>query len=67
MITVSKLTPQVNQQPHDGFSGMGATIAALMREIFRRADLRQRLEAECGRPVGDREFLEVADREGMPL
>ncbi len=46
------------------FSAIGGMVGGLMKEIRRRAELRQRLDVERGRPISDREFLRVAEETG---
>lgn len=46
------------------FDPVGSVLGGVLKEIARRAELRQRLEAECGRPISDREFLRVAEETG---
>lgn len=48
----------------DDLTPIGHTLGAVMKEIARRADLRQRLEAERGQSIPDNEFLEIAERTG---
>lgn len=42
-------------------------LRAVRKEVGRRVELRQRLEAERGRPMSDEEFLEIADQTGLKI
>jgi hypothetical protein len=42
----------------------GSVLGGVLKEIARRVELRQRLEAEQGAPISDEAFLEVAERTG---
>ena len=35
----------------------------VLKEVMRRSELRQRLEAERGGPISDQEFIEIAERD----
>jgi hypothetical protein len=48
----------------EGFTHIRDIIPGVMKEIVRRIELRERLEAESGRPLTDDEFLQRADRGG---
>lgn len=50
-----------------GFSRVSATLSDVLKEAGRRANLRGRLEAECGRELTDREFLKIADLTGLRI
>jgi hypothetical protein len=39
-------------------------LGDVMKEIGRRVELRQRVEAECGQPVTDWAFLRMAEETG---
>jgi hypothetical protein len=54
-------------EPIDGFEHIGFTCGVVMKEIVRRAELRDRLEAEWRRPASDKEFLAIAERTGMRI
>ena len=49
------------------FTAINSAVADVLKEIARRSELRQRLEAEQARPFSDDEFLELADRTGMKI
>ncbi len=42
-------------------------LGELLKEVFRRTELRPRLEAEIGRPLSDEEFIALAEGTGMRL
>lgn len=46
---------------------IGVTLHSVLKEISRRFELRQRIQAELGRPVTDREFLVIAERSGLRI
>jgi hypothetical protein len=46
------------------FEPAGSVLGGVLKEIARRVELRQRLEAEKGAPISDEAFLEVAERTG---
>jgi hypothetical protein len=48
----------------EGFTHIRDIIPGVMKEIVRRVELRERLEAESGRPLTDDEFLQRVDRNG---
>ncbi len=50
-----------------GFSPVCTTLSRVLKEIWRRMELRGRLEAECGRELTDREFLKIADLTGLHI
>lgn len=47
-----------------GFTHIGDIIPGVLKEIARRVELRERLEAESGRPLTDAEFLDIAEHGG---
>lgn len=54
----------------EGLSGLthvSESLAEILKEIARRAELRPRLEAELGRTLSDGEFLEFAERTGVRI
>ncbi len=60
---------RVGLQTHDRlqageFRHIGDILRDTLKEVDRRAELRQRLEAEHGRPISDEEFLKIAKRSG---
>lgn len=46
---------------------IGSTIGEVLKEVCRRAELRQRLEAQHGRGLSDEGFLALAEQTGMSL
>ncbi len=48
----------------DGFLRAAEIQGDVLKEVMRRSELRQRLEAERGGPISDEEFLEIAERSG---
>ncbi len=53
-----------DQNSQSGFVRVREVLPDVLKEVMRRSELRQRLEAErCG-PVSDEEFLEIAERSG---
>ena len=58
------MTESVSLAAADNFAPASSVIHGLMKEIARRVELRQRLEAEQGRQISDEEFLQIADRTG---
>jgi hypothetical protein len=46
---------------------VAGVLGDVLKEIHRRAELRQRLEAERGEPISDEEFLRIADAWGIRL
>ncbi len=52
--------------PHGQFDfiHVGEVLRDVLKEITRRGELRERLEAERGGPISDEEFLEIAERSG---
>ena len=51
----------------NGFVPIQSIIPEVMKEISRRWELRQRLEAERGRPLTDEEFLAIVERGALPI
>ena len=49
------------------FESIGAILPGVLKEISRRLELRLRLEAEWGRSLTDKEFLEIAEKTGGGL
>ncbi len=49
---------QTNESLPD-FVRVGDVLPEVLKEIDRRAELRQRLEAERGGPISDQEFLQI--------
>ncbi len=47
-----------------GFVGAAEIQRDVFKEVMRRSELRERLEAERGGPISDQEFLEVAECSG---
>jgi hypothetical protein len=54
-------------KPDTGFEPISAILPDAVKEIIRRAELWPRLEAECGRPLTDKEFLAIAEASGVRL
>jgi EAL domain-containing protein (putative c-di-GMP-specific phosphodiesterase class I) len=52
---------------NEGFVPLGGLFDLALKEIGRRIELRQRLEAERGGPISDTEFIEIADRTGLRI
>ena len=50
-----------------GLTHISETLGDILKEIQRRAELRPRLEAELGRPLGDEEFIKMAEQTGMKI
>ena len=50
-----------------GFAPIGGTLGDVLKEILRRVEVREQIEAELGRPVSDEEFLRIADASGLKL
>ena len=46
------------------FAPVSSVLDGLLKEIARRVELRQRLEAEKGEPISDEAFLEIAECAG---
>lgn len=46
---------------------VGSALGEVLKEIHRRAELRQRIEAAHGRPLSDTEFLAIAERTGLRI
>jgi hypothetical protein len=51
----------------DNFTSLGEELGGVLKEIQRRCELRQRLEAEMDRPLSDEEFLRIAERTGLRI
>lgn len=51
----------------DGFTHISEIVPGVVKEIVRRVELRQRLEAERGRRMSDEEFLAIAEQDGEQL
>lgn len=51
----------------DAFAPVKSVIGEVLKEILRRAELRPRLEAELGRPLGDEEFIAIAEATGIKI
>ena len=45
-----------------GFVGAAEIQRDVLKEVMRRSELRQRLEAERGAPISDAEFPQIAER-----
>jgi hypothetical protein len=50
--------------PSHGLTHISETLADVVKEIVRRVELRERLEAEWGRQLTDEEFLAIAEAGG---
>ena len=49
----------------EGFVHIGQGVNDVIKEIARRFELRNRLEAELGRSLSDEEFLLIAEQNGL--
>jgi hypothetical protein len=49
------------------FPHITETLGEVLKEVFRRAELRPRLEAEIGRDLSDEEFIQIAEQTGMRI
>ena len=56
-------TDEIAQDSQSRFVHVGKLLPDVLKEIARRFELRQRLEAERGGPISDQEFIEVAERD----
>ena len=61
-VTRQKNTP-VRQRPDGDFVHIGEVLPEVAKEIARRLELRERVEAERG-SISDEEFLEMVERSG---
>jgi hypothetical protein len=52
---------------NQGLTHISASLADALKEVSRRVELRQRLEAEWGREVTDDEFLAIAESGGIRI
>ena len=50
-----------------GFTPISETLKEISKEIHRRYELRQRLEAELTCPLTDEEFILIAERDGVRI
>lgn len=50
--------------PGYDFGHIGQSLATVLKEIARRAELRVRIETERGRAISDDEFLQIAEHTG---
>lgn len=50
--------------PASGFVHISKILGITLAEVFRRADLRVKLESE-GEPLSDEEFVAIAERTGF--
>jgi EAL domain-containing protein (putative c-di-GMP-specific phosphodiesterase class I) len=57
----------VTSSDRNGFTSIGQELGHVLKEIVRRSELRQRLEAELGRTISDEEFIEVAEQTGLKI
>jgi hypothetical protein len=53
--------------PSHGLTHIRELLAGVAKEIVRRVELRERLEAEWGRHLTDEEFLAIAEAEGTKI
>ena len=53
--------------PSADLTHIGDSLSTVLKEVFRRAELRPRVEAEIGRPLSDQEFLAIAERTGITI
>jgi hypothetical protein len=53
--------------PSHGLTHIRELLAGVVKEIVRRVELRERLEAEWGRPLTDEEFLAIAEAGGIKI
>ncbi len=56
---------RVDEIVHDsqsGFVHVGKLLPEVLKEVARRFELRQRLEAERGGSISDHEFLQIVER-----
>ncbi|MDI3467929.1 MAG: hypothetical protein OJF50_006750 [Nitrospira sp.] len=58
------MTEPGNLVAANSFAPVSSVLDGLLKEIARRVELRQRLEAEQGGPISDEAFLEIAERTG---
>lgn len=56
-----------DETENSGFSHIGDIIRDVVKEIYRRDELRPRLEAEIGRTLTDQEFIEHAEKTGPKI
>jgi hypothetical protein len=56
----------MNQQSAN-LTHIGGCLGEVLKEVFRRDELRPRLEAEFGRALSDEEFLVIAERTGIKI
>ncbi len=55
-----------DQDSQSGFVHVGKLLPKVLKEVARRFELRQRLEAERGR-ISDEEFIRIAERTGIKI
>jgi hypothetical protein len=53
--------------PSHGLTHIRETVGDVVKEISRRVELRERLEAEWGRQLTDEEFLAIAESGGIKI
>ncbi|MDA2912026.1 hypothetical protein MYX04_13990 [Nitrospiraceae bacterium AH_259_D15_M11_P09] len=53
----------IGQDSQSGFVHIGKLLPKVLKEVARRVELRQRLEAEHGGQINDQEFIEVAEHD----
>lgn len=46
---------------------IGEPLGNVLKEVLRRAELRQRLEAERGGPISDEKFVKIAKATGLQI
>lgn len=51
----------------DVLTHLRGPLGDVLKEIFRRAELRPRLEAEFAKPLSDEEFIRIADKTGLRI
>ena len=52
---------------NDDLSHILGPLGDVLKEIFRRCELRPRLEAELGHHLSDEEFVKIADKTGLRI
>jgi hypothetical protein len=53
--------------PSHGLTHIRESLADVVKEISRRVELRERLEAEWGRQLTDEEFVAIAEAGGIKI
>ncbi len=55
------------QDSRSQFVHVGKVLPEVLKDVIRRFELRQRLEAERGGPISDDEFIQIAERTGIKI